>query len=235
MITINYKHLQIKPGDKVLDMGCGSGRHVSRACADYDAFVVGADLDFEDLKSARTNIKAHESYGGKLRGRWAISRADITALPFSDSSFDHVICSEVMEHIPDDRQAAEELIRVLKTGGTLTISVPRYFPEKICWSLSENYYNCNGGHVRIYRKRQITSLFERYGLKKRCEHYAHSIHSPYWWLRCLVGPEKEESPAVSLYRRFLTWDIMEKPRLSRWIDRALNPFIGKSLVVYFRK
>ncbi len=235
MITIDYKRLGIRRQDRILDMGCGPGRHVSRACADFDATVIGADLSVDDLEKAKTNIRAHEEYGGALKGRWGLSAADITALPFADHAFDHVICSEVMEHIPDDRQAARELFRVLRPGGTLTVSVPRYVPEKICWTLSAAYCNTEGGHVRIYKKRQITRMFEKLGARKRFSHHAHSLHTPYWWLKCLIGPEKETAAPVSLYHRFLTWDIMKKPTITRRIDSVCNPLIGKSLVVYFRK
>lgn len=235
MITIDYTRLNISPGDRILDMGCGPGRHVCGACANYEAAVFGADLNFNDLVQAKTNIFLHEAYGGKLRGKWGLSAADITALPFADNAFDHVICSEVMEHIPDDQKAAEELVRVLKPGGTLTVSVPRFFPEKICWKLSSAYSNTEGGHVRIYKKEEIIALFKDRGLTKRSSHYAHSIHAPYWWIRCLVGPENDTALPVALYHRLLTWDIMKKPKLTRTIDSVFNPVLGKSLVLYFRK
>ncbi|MEZ4579479.1 MAG: hypothetical protein R2875_16150 [Desulfobacterales bacterium] len=50
-----------------------------------------------------------------------------------------------MEHIPEETTAARELVRVLKPGGSLVVSVPRWLPEKICWKLSKSYYNANGG------------------------------------------------------------------------------------------
>lgn len=235
MITIDYKRLNIRSGDRILDIGCGPGRHVSGACAGYEAVVIGADRNIDDLKSARENICLHEEYSGKLKGRWGLSAADITALPFPDHAFDHVICAEVMEHIPDDRGAAGELFRVLRPGGTLTVSVPRYLPEKICWKLSDAYHNTPGGHVRIYRREQITSLFGNMGLTHRFHHFAHSIHTPYWWLKCFFGVENASVPPVALYHRFLTWDIMSKPKITRVVDNLFNPIIGKSLVLYFRK
>ena len=216
-------------------MGCGPGRHVSGACADYDAMVTGVDINIEDLVKAKSNIFAHGAFAGGLKGRWGVSAADITRLPFPDHVFDHVICSEVLEHIPDDLKAAEELSRVLKPGGTLSISVPRFLPEKICWKLSHTYCNTEGGHIRIYKKNQLIELFTDLGLQKRSSHYAHGIHTPYWWIKCLAGPGNDTALPVCLYHRFLTWDIMKKPKLTRTIDSALNPFIGKSIVIYFTK
>ena len=50
-----------------------------------------------------------------------------------------------------------------------------------------------------------------------------------------MGPTRDDSPAVNLYKRFLTWDILQKPFLTKFLDRFLNPLMGKSLVLYFRK
>ncbi len=236
MITIDYKRLEIKPGDRLLDIGCGPGRHVCGACAYDGVMVIGADLSVDDLNEAKIRIDAHRQFGGRMGGRWALSAADVTALPFPDHYFDHVICSEVLEHIPDDRGAAAEIFRVLKPGGNLAVSVPRYLPERICWALSDAYYSVNGGHVRIYRKRQIERLFNGLGFRaKGSSHYAHGLHTPYWWLKCLVGPDKTLSLPVDLYHRLLTWDIMEKPKITRLLDTILNPVIGKSIVFYFQK
>ena len=155
--------------------------------------------------------------------------------PFSDNFFDLVICSEVMEHIPDHEKAAEEIIRVLKPGMNLAVSVPRYFPEWVCWMLSDDYHNANQGHIRIYKKSDIIHMFAAKGVTHWKTSYAHSLHSPYWWLKCLVGPTREDALTVNLYHRFLTWDIMKKPALTRILDKFLNPLMGKSLVLYFKK
>ena len=126
-------------------------------------------------------------------------------------------------------------MRVLKPGGNLVVSVPRFLPEKICWILSKAYYNANGGHVRIYKRETIAALFENQGLCPLGTHFAHSLHTPYWWLKCLVGPGRKDSRPVNLYHRLLTWDIMEKPKITRMLDALLNPILGKSLVLYFKK
>jgi SAM-dependent methyltransferase len=53
-----------------------------------------------------------------------ITRCDITAMGYGNNSFDLIICSHVLEHIPDDRLAMRELFRVLKPGGTAILQVP---------------------------------------------------------------------------------------------------------------
>ena len=64
---------------------------------------------------------------------------------------------------------------------------------------------------------------------------AHALHSPYWWLRCAVGPDRDDHPLVRPYRRLLEWDIVSAPAVTRCAERVLNPLVGKSLVVYATK
>lgn len=235
MITADLKRLGLLPGQRLLDIGCGSGRHTCEAYRLQGLIVVGADLNIADLKQARGRLEFHDRLGEHGGGRWCLSTADVRRLPFPDAHFHAVICSEVMEHIPEHHRAADELVRVLKPGGHLVVSVPRYFPERICWALSREYHQADQGHVRIYRKKALIRMIEHTGLTLYRVHHAHSLHAPYWWLKCLVGPTRNDSLAVNLYHRFLTWDILHHPRLTRQLDRLLNPILGKSLVLYFRK
>jgi 2-polyprenyl-3-methyl-5-hydroxy-6-metoxy-1,4-benzoquinol methylase len=235
VITVNFNKLSIRPGFKILDIGCGPGRHLGAAYRFKQIFIVGADLDHDDICEARQRLTFHDQIGEHGEGTWALSVADVTCLPFKTNYFDLVICSEVMEHVANHRAAAGELVRVLKPGYNLVVSVPRYWPERICWALSDDYVNCERGHIRIYKSKALLALFYGFGLKKWAVHHAHSLHTPYWWLKCLQGPSRTDSPLVNLYHRFLTWDIMQKPRVTRILDRLLNPILGKSVVVYMRK
>ena len=232
MITVDFKRLSIAPGAQILDIGCGSGRHVAAAYGLEGARVIGADLNLDDLNEARQRLDFHDQLGAHGGGVWNLAAANVTRLPFSDDCFDLVICSEVLEHIPDHETAIREVVRVLKPGKPLVVSVPRFFPECICWALSKDYSSANQGHVRIYRKKKLIDLLERAGTCFCGYHYAHSLHSPYWWLKCLAGPTRTDSIWVNLYHRLLVWDIMQKPWITRFVDHLLNPVIGKSLVIY---
>ncbi len=235
MLTVDFSKITLKPGARVLDAGCGNGRHLYEAFKQPGVKVVGLDMKSEDVTKARNMMRLMEKVGEGGEGVWGVFTGDITSLPFSDQSFDVVICSEVLEHIPDEAKAIQEITRVLKPGEILAVSVPRFFPELICWALSKAYRNDPGGHVRIYRKRELIRKLERAGLVCFDTGRAHGLHAPYWWLKCIVGLKNEDSRLVKLYHDFLVWDIEKRPWLTRTLDRLLNPFVAKSCVLYLKK
>jgi len=232
MLTADFDLLGIQPGDRILDAGCGTGRHACEIFRTRGANVVGVDLNWKDLQWTARALDNMEDVSDRA---WMIAQADATRLPFRDETFDVVICSEVLEHIPANRAAIAELVRVLKPGRNMAVSVPRFLPERICWALSSAYHNEPGGHIRIYTKKELISLLEGAGTRCWRIRYKHALHAPYWWLKCLVGHTNETSRWVNLYKRFLEWDIIERPPLTKGLDRLLNPLIAKSIVYYLRK
>ena len=127
------------------------------------------------------------------------------------------------------------MVRVLKPGGRIAVTVPRYGPEKVCWALSDAYHEVEGGHIRIYRADELLARMREAGLRPYGTHHAHALHSPYWWLKCAFGVDNDQVLPVKAYHQLLVWDIMKRPRLMQWAERALNPVLGKSLVVYLHK
>jgi ubiquinone/menaquinone biosynthesis C-methylase UbiE len=234
VLTIDFNKLNIKSGYRILDIGCGSGRHTCGAARFKQVTVIGVDINPGEVNEAKKRLEFQEKTG-LSDGCWNVLVADINRLPFDDNFFDLVICTEVLEHISDQKSAVHEVVRVLKPGMDAAVSVPRYWPEQICWRLSEEYRSAENGHIRIYKKAELVKLLEQAGLKHWTSHYAHSLHSPYWWIKCLVGPSKEDSRLVNLYHRFLTWDILKRPAITLFLDRLLNPVLGKSAVLYLRK
>ncbi len=146
-----------------------------------------------------------------------------------------MVAAEVLEHLLEDRAAMAELVRVLRPGGTIAVTVPRWWPERVCWWLSDAYHQVEGGHVRIYGFRQLVGRLRAAGLAYDGRHHAHALHAPYWWLKCAVGVDDERHPLVRAYHRLLVWDIMRRPRVTRLVERVANPLLGKSLVVYLTK
>ena len=96
--------------------------------------------------------------------------------------------------MPEDDRAIAELVRVLKPGGALAITVPRWLPERVCWALSDEYHANEGGHIRIYRADELRGKVLGHGLRLTHTHHAHALHSPFWWLKCLVGTSNSDHP-----------------------------------------
>ena len=237
MLTVRYDLLGLRPGDRVLDLGCGAGRHAFEA-ARRGARVVAADLDLGELKDVRQLFEAMAAEGRLVGGgHGSAVNGDALRLPFGDASFDRVIASEVMEHLADDRGAAAELARVLRPGGVLAVTVPAWLPERVCWALSAEYHApfVAGGHVRVYSETALRRRLRQAGLRPGAAHHAHALHTPYWWLKCAVGVGDDQHPLVRAFHRLLVWDIVERPLVTRVAERVLNPVMGKSLVVYARK
>jgi SAM-dependent methyltransferase len=240
VLTVDYDRLRLGAGDRLLDLGCGAGRHAFEALR-RGARVTPFDYDEAELKDVAAMASAMATAGDiPPPGGNACARGDATALPFPDGSFDRIIAAEVLEHIADDEAAITELARVLRPGGTMAVTVPAWLAERVCWALSDEYHApfVPGGHVRIYTEPGLRAKLRAAGLRPRGAHHAHGIHAPYWWLKCAVGPTNDDHPLVRAYHQALVWDIAgTRPwhRLTRLADRVLTPAIGKSLVVYARK
>ena len=131
-----------------------------------------------------------------------------------------------------------ELARVLRPGGTMAVTVPSWLPEKVCWTLSDEYHApfVTGGHVRIYREGELREKLQGAGVRPdgvataptRCTRRTGGCGAR-------SARPTTTTPLVRGYRRFLEWDIVKAPAVTRTADRLLNPVLGKSLVVYATK
>ncbi len=230
--TIDFNKLALRKGDRLLDVGSGLGRHSLIAFRDYPVEVVGVDLGFDDLLEA--NKRVGDIRENPCQGEILFAQGSGYALPLESESFERVICCEVLEHVDDYPAMIKELIRVLKPGGYLALSVPKYFPERLCWLFSEDY-PAYAGHVRIFKKNQLKQRVLSEGLSFREEHSAHAIHSPYWWLRSMFFKKGEKFWPVQRYQAFLDWELYDGPNWLRSLESWLNPLIGKSNIYYFEK
>jgi SAM-dependent methyltransferase len=235
MLTVDFDRLRVGRRTRFIDVGAGAGRHSYEALR-RGADVIAYDLDEVELKAVNDMFGAMVEVGEVPPGGTAkVQVGDIGAMPYDDGSFDVVLASEILEHVPAIDQAISELVRITAPGGILAVTVPRWLPERICWALSDEYHANEGGHIRIFKADDLQARFEAHGLTMTHKHHAHALHSPYWWLKCAVGVNEDQHKAVKAYHKLLVWDMMKAPALTRVGEKALNPLIGKSVALYFHK
>jgi SAM-dependent methyltransferase len=235
MLTVDFDRLGIGPSTSVIDVGCGAGRHAFEAYR-RGADVVAFDRAESELRSVDTILRAMAETGEAPADASAkVVLGDALSLPYADETFDCVIASEILEHVPQDDAAIAELVRVLRVGGTLAVTVPRWLPEQVCWLLSDEYHSNEGGHVRVYRASDLRDKIASRGMQLTHCHHAHALHTPFWWLKCAVGVSNADHPAVAAYHKLLVWDLMHRPKITRMAESLLNPLMGKSVVMYFSK
>jgi SAM-dependent methyltransferase len=154
-ITLDYlRTARPGAGCSVLDIGCGSSRIIQDL-----PHAVGMDILLPKLRFLRT------------RGHRHLAQASAFALPFPDETFDAVICSEVIEHVPDTPPLFEEMTRVLRPGGTLVLGTPDY-GRRLWWILEWLYGKILPG---AYAHEHITH-FSQASLAARLRALGYTIH-----------------------------------------------------------
>lgn len=132
----------------VLDVGCGTGEILKRIHRRYpEVSLTGVDISEKMLEVAKVKI------GNKATLLWA----DAEMLPFSDATFDLIVCSDSFHHYPNPQKVLAEFRRVLKGGGNLLIcDYSIGFPLRQLMNLFIRF--SHDGDVHIYSKEEITKL-----------------------------------------------------------------------------
>ena len=245
IVTIDFhRHLRLEPGDMLLDLGSGNGRHTIEACR-WPCRVVSVDVDVQELRQARYFLRAPKGatpwkrYGPEPKDGvlgWAdFIVADAQHLPFKEGAFDKVMCTEVMEHVPDDKLSISELYRVAKAGAAMAVSVPRHAPERVFWALSWEYWHTPGGHIRVYKPGEMAGYLRDQGFEVDKIRHRHAFQAIYWGLRCTFGKDQENRLLPRMMFRFLSWYHRTRPRMIERVEAAANLVIGKDLIHYGRK
>jgi SAM-dependent methyltransferase len=230
LLTVDLERLDVRAGHRVLDAGCGEGRHCF-GCLERQADVVGLDLDFASLRDASKRLRGRAAELGRLG---EMNQGNAFHLPYRNATFDRVICSEVMEHVHDYRGAARELARVTKPGGRIAVTIPTTTSENLYLRLGDEYFESPGGHIRIFRPRELALGLAAAGLATTGVGFAHGLHTPYWVLRSVMHlPDADESRMVRGYRTFLI-RATGSPLLDR-VEKVLNYVCPKSLILYADK
>lgn len=159
--------------ESVLDVGCGANAPYVEHLESLGKHVVGLDFAYHFVALA------------KQKGQTRSVQGDATSLPFPDASFDAIICSETLEHVPDDRGAVAEIHRVLRPGGLLFLTVPNYWHAmRFVAGLHGNpcYLDLQEGHLREYNRREVDRLLgDDFRIRAR-------YRVPFLWRGILGGP-----------------------------------------------
>lgn len=176
-------------GNALLNVGCSDGTFERMLSARFRR-IVGVDINPAEIEAAKANAPKNASF----------VVADAQKLPFDSGAFDVVVCSEVLEHIENDLKAVDEMLRVLKQGGRLVLTVPQknypftYDPVNAVLEFLAGRHLPLGvwgyGDERVYTEASIRALLEKAGFKLKkmrflshyflglCENYIAQILQP---------------------------------------------------------
>ncbi|MEX2705322.1 MAG: class I SAM-dependent methyltransferase [Candidatus Freyrarchaeum guaymaensis] len=232
MLTVKLNLLQILEKDVVLDAGCGAGRHTMEASKWHSSKFVAVDRSLSELKRLKyvLDLMAEK---GELNGNVVLIVGDVLQLPFKDEAFTKIICTEVLEHLHEDVRGMEEMVRVLKNHEELVVSVPTPYTEHLFGNLSYEYFRTPGGHVRIYKKKELLQKLRKSGLRILYVCREHAFHSIFWMLKCLCGLDNQGALIPALWEKLLIFSTQIK--LLKKIENFWNNLFPKSIVVYTRK
>jgi SAM-dependent methyltransferase len=146
---------EARPGERVLDLGCGAGRFLA-ALREAGAEPVGVELAEAAAERARANVP-----GADVR----LVEPD-GSLPLGHGEIDLVWCSEVLEHIPDVAHTLLEIRRVLRAGGRLLATVPfhgRLQAAAIALTRFDAHFDPLGQHVRFFTRTSLATTLDHAG------------------------------------------------------------------------
>jgi SAM-dependent methyltransferase len=229
VLTVDLDRLGLTRGDWLLDAGCGGGRHCFGAL-DRGVHSVGLDLDVPSLRIARAGIHERRGKAVRMKLHGGVLQGDVFRLPFPDGAFDRVICSEVMEHVHDYPAALAELVRVLRPGGTIGVTIPTAITEWFYLAATRLYFESPGGHIRVFKPRELALALARAGVRVDGVGFAHALHSPYWGVRALLGLDDESPGPTRALRQFLIRAAVS--RVWTRVEHVFDRVFPKSLVLY---
>jgi SAM-dependent methyltransferase len=199
----------VPPGSRVLDIGAGPARY-----RPLFAHCQYKTQDFAQYKGQRTGVFADN---------WSYAEmdyvSDITAIPVDDASFDALVCTEVLEHVPEPIRALAEMARILRPGGSLFLTAP------LGSALHQEPFHFYGGYTPHFYRKFLPDLgFDIVTIEPNGGLFLHTAQEIY---RCaqLIDEDllskypENERPAFIRLKRLMTGEVpiflaqMEEARL----------------------
>jgi len=149
---------EARPGERVLDLGCGAGRFL-RALAQAGCEPVGVEIAEAALERAARNAPSAELHRIEPDGD----------LPLADGSIALVWCSEVLEHVADTARLLGEVHRVLAPGGRLLLTTPyhgRVLGAALALGRFDAHFDPLGQHLRFYTRTSLARALVEHGFRR---------------------------------------------------------------------
>ena len=218
----------------VIDVGCGDGGFIG-FCAQHGAEVIFVDSDEVKLRATQDRIKqtSATAYQGIV--------SNCAPIPLSDGVGDLVVCTEVLEHVPDPMAFLAELVRVAKPGARLLITVPDARSETfIAATAPEGYFEAPN-HIRIFSADEFRDLILQSGLTIEDHQFLGCFWSMYLPLSWLTHDEEAgeglplDNPDPITVHWAKLWQLVQQHPEGGKIRDALNALLPKSQCIVARK
>lgn len=224
--------VHISAADLVIDVGCGDGGLI-HFCANRGAEVYFIDRDPERLASTEAKVQASPARGYKA------ILSDCDPIPLDDGIGDLVVCTEVLEHVPDPAKFLRELIRITKPGARLLLTVPDARSEQFVGVTAPPQYFQEPNHIRIFTAETFRELVLAAGLEIESQQYMGCFWAMYWpltWLTCEpgVGLPIDNPHPITQHWLGLWQEVQNHPQGHR-IREALNALMPKAQSIVARK
>ena len=218
----------IRDTDTVLDVGCGDGGNL------YFCGQQGAHVAFTDIEPARGAETERRAATSRARGVQPIV-SDCDPIPLPDGFASVVICTEVLEHVPDPVRLVAELVRVGAPGARYLISVPDPLSEGVQRKLADESFFRAPNHLRVFGREQFQELLTGQGLlieKVQGYGFFWSVWWAFYW-SCEAAGLGREHPALVHWSR--AWIAMLRSPDGPRIKAALDVLTPKSQLIIARK
>ena len=218
----------ITAADVVLDVGCGDGGNI------YFAGQQGAHVAFIDVEPERVAETERRARTSQARDVIPIV-SDCNPIPLPDGYASVVICTEVLEHVPDPERLVAELVRVGGPGARYLISVPDPVAESVQRKLAPASFFREPNHIRTFERDAFMQLLMRHGLLIERMH-GYGFFWSVWWAMfwsCDAAGEGRSHPALQHWSQ--SWMAMLESRDGKKIKAALDEMMPKSQLLLARK